>query len=140
MAPRKTRATRNSNKAKSHKVSVITDVVDTGGNSMDIGENIVNTNNPIATAKPLISEIPEAIMRLLRGSGHIMSNRVPLFDDDASKFNHWKNSFNHYLLVNDQHDHINKPNISDTENLALYLAIANCLQNQALNLIQTEAF
>ena len=60
MAPRKSR---NSNKAKYHKVSVITDA----DVNVEVGDIIVNSN-PNSVAKPLISEIPEAIMRLLRSA------------------------------------------------------------------------
>ena len=145
MAPQKKRNTRNSSKDKSHKIQVL-DIINNENDSNVVvaGDQVLeNSHHPIRNPllpQPLISEIPEGIMRLLRGSGHSITNRAPIFDDDSAKFNHWKNSFNHYLLVNDMHDHITKPNISDTENLALYVALANCLQKQALNLIQTEAF
>ena len=139
--PKITRKQKSANKAKCHPISVITSTdneIDNDTNSQESGAT--GTINDTTDVRPLIEQIPNHILSLLRGFGTQNAGKFPIFDNEASKFSNWKNSLMHYLLVNGQHDHIDKTNISDPENLALYLAIANCLQGTSLHLIQSQAF
>ena len=128
-------------KAKSHPISIITSTNnDTNTETIPQESGATENVNDTTNVKTLIEQIPNHILCLLRGYGQQTAGKFPVFDNDMSKFSNWKNSLMHYLLVNGQHDHIDKTNISDSENLALYLAIANCLQGTSLNLIQSQAF
>ena len=69
MAPKK-RNTRNSTKDKSHKIQVL-DIINNESdmNVVVAGDQVLENPLPIRNPllpQPLISEIPEAIMRLLR--------------------------------------------------------------------------
>ena len=56
------------------------------------------------------------------------------------KYLYFKNKLHHYLLMLGIYFAILKLDITDQENMDLYLAIASCLTDKSLDLISTQAF
>ena len=73
----------------------------------------------------------------LRSSGYgpSQSLKPPIFDNDPFKYLYFKNKLHHYLLMLGIYFAISKLDITDQENMDLYLVITSCLTDQSLDLV-----
>ena len=89
---------------------------------------------------PSLENIPQDLLKSLRSGYGNSTNPRPLFNNNANNFHDFHNQLKHYLLVNGLYQHINTKDITAHDNLALYLAVAGCLQGRSLQLVQNAAF
>ena len=128
MAP-KTKS-KKTNKDKYVDLSTINTIT---SNDEDLG----NSSSDII---PSLEKIPQDLLKSLRsGYGNSRKPR-PLFNNSINNFHDFHNQLKHYLLVNGLYQHINTKDITASDNLALYLAVAGCLQGRSLQLVQNAAF
>ena len=79
------------------------------------------------------------VAKLLRGYGP--HAKIPLFDNDPNKFSNWRNQLHHFLLVLDLYKYLNnETEITESQDMDLYMAIASCVAGTTLNLVCTQAF
>ena len=129
MAPAKSRSTRGSTRKDKYYVNTADTTPHTS-----TGETSGGT-----TANKKSSSIDPKIMETLKGHGQ--AARPPQkFSNEHSDFSAFQGSMKHYLLMTDQLKHLESEDIAKNDNLTLYMAIANCLEGEALHLVQEQAF
>ena len=102
-------------------------------NSDEILTDIESTNNTFN-----LDNIDNETLRSLKGYG--LASKPPEFSHDHTLFSGFQSKLKHYLLVNNVLKFLEAPEISQNDNITLYVAIANCLKNEALELVQQESF
>ena len=116
-------------------------------NSSDGGSSYAQSNNSNVDPSG-VQRIANATLPLgqsifqprLSGYGHSTNIKPPMFDNDVYKYVFFKNKLNHYLLMLGIYSAISDTEISETADMDLYLAIANCLSDSTLDLVSTQAF
>ena len=83
--------------------------------------------------QPAINTVQSIFQRPSIGYG--TSHKPPQFDNDPFKFHFFLNRLHHYLLMLGIYYAINDPNIAERTDMDLYLAIASCLTELALDLV-----
>ena len=114
---------------------------DTSSTNVHAGANALGssgTSNSNNNAD--IGSLPQELLKSLRGFGSHSASRIPFFDNKSEHFNNWLLQLKHFLLIQNLQDHLQATAINATDNLALYMAIASCLNGSSLELVQTQAF
>ena len=114
---------------------------DTSGTSVHAGANALGPSGASDSNNSAdIGSLPQDLLRSLRGSGPHSASRMPIFDNKSEHFNNWLLQLKHFLLIQNLQHHLQATTINATDNLALYMAIASCLNGSSLELVQTQAF
>ena len=136
----------NNNGEITHNGSNSSDHVQITVNSSEEGSRGGTTNmfnmNHIGLGSNVRSTLPPGqsiFLPRLSGYGH--SNlKAPLFDNNPFSYLYFKNKLHHYLLMLGIYSALSDNEISETTDMDLYLAIANCLSEQSLDLVSSQAF
>ena len=94
------------------------------------------TVNPLTTA---LRNLDPDLLRSLTGYGQPARQGIEKFDGEPQNFKNFRINLKHQLLITGISHYLDAPEISETDNLALYIAIAACVKDSALSLIQTQA-
>ena len=108
---------------------------------------VTNSNNLASNSQTLsmgdtstlnLDSLDSDTLRGLKGYGS--AAKTPEFSHDHNLFVSFLAKLRHYLLVHNQIKHLHNKDISAEDNLSLYIAIANCLKGEALDLVQQQSF
>ena len=135
MSPKKHNTRTRGSAGKGKYISTVVHESSSSSNN----ENIVETNN-LDTLAQTMANIDSEILGSLRGYGpSTASTAVPKFDPKIQEWHTFNLSLQHYLLMNNLLNQLKNPEITNANNLALFLAIANCLTGEALEIAQNDA-
>ena len=132
MAPKKT-----ANKGK----YIATVVHDSSSNSIENSEIVDRELGNLESLANSMASIDPSILGSLRGYAGPSSSagQIPKFDPKTQEWHTFNLSLQHYLLINNLLNQLKNTDITNANNLALFLAISNCLTGEALEIAQNEA-
>ena len=109
-------------------------------NNIDGERDNMNPEN-LQTLSQNMSDIDPSLLASLRGYAGPTSSagQIPKFDPKTQDWHSFNLSLQHYLLMNNLLNHLKNTDITNANNLALFLAISNCLTGEALELAQNDA-
>ena len=86
-----------------------------------------------------MAAIDPNILGSLRGYGPSNSaGQIPKFDPKTQEWHTFNLSLQHYLLINNLLNQLKNTDIANENNLALFLAISNCLTREALEITKMK--